>query len=91
MSRVGICFVSRENWPEYCRISTDIPAGSDYDSYLNAVEKFCADFAAKGGRAVKVDTDPAELLAWCKARNLVVNPSSRSHYAAFRLAQQDKQ
>lgn len=49
MQSVGICFVSRENWLEYCRISTDIPVGSDYETYLNAVEKFCAQFAAKGG------------------------------------------
>jgi len=90
MQSVGICFVSRENWLEYCRISTDIPVGSDYETYLNAVEKFCAQFAAKGGRALKIDTQPSELLAWCNERNMEVNPSSRSHYAAMRMAELDK-
>jgi hypothetical protein len=90
MQSVGICFVSRENWPEYCRISTDIPVGPDYDTYLNAVEKFCAEFAAKGGRAIRIETEPSELSAWCKTRNLEVNPSSRSRYAAMRMADLDK-
>jgi hypothetical protein len=85
MTPTGICFVSRSNWPEYCRISTDIPVGSDYDTFLHAVEKFCDDMAAKGGRAIKIEVKPADLLAWCQARRLQVNPSSRSHYAATRL------
>ena len=86
MMSVGICLVSRQDWPEYCRISTDIPVGSDYDTYLKGVEELCDSMAAKGRRPVKLDVKPAELLAWCQERGLEVNSSSRSHYAAARIA-----
>jgi hypothetical protein len=82
---VGICFVSRDDWPEYCRISTDIAADASYDKWLKKVEEICAGIKADGAQIIKVDTKPAELLAWCQARKLVVDRNSRAQYAAFRV------
>ena len=84
---VGLCFISREDWPEYCRVCADTPIGSDYDAWLKNVQQLCNGMAANGSRAVKIDVKPADLLAWCKARGLEVNSSSRANYAAARLAE----
>jgi hypothetical protein len=83
---VAILFCSEADWPEYCRISTD-PIFPDYGTYLKAVEEFCQRVAAQGGRAVKIDVDPAALLAWCRARGVEVNARSRADYAFARLVE----
>jgi len=81
----GHCFISREDWPEYCRSCSDTPVGSDYDAYLKDVQELCHGMAAEGCRVVKIDVKPADLLAWCQARGLEVNSKSRAEYAADRM------
>ena len=87
---VGHCFVSREEWPEYCRISTDIPVGSDYDTFANAVQKFGDEVVARGGRFIKIGVKPADILSWCQARGRQIDASARADYAAARLLDLDK-
>ena len=84
---VGLCFISREDWPEYCRVCADTPVGSDYDAYLKDVQELCHGLAREGRLVVKIDVKPADLMAWCQARGLEVNSSSRANYAAARLAE----
>jgi hypothetical protein len=81
----GHCFISREDWPEYCRICADTPVGSDYDAYLKDLQELCHGLAREGRLVVKIDVKPADLLAWCKARRLEVNSKSRAEYAADRM------
>jgi hypothetical protein len=85
------CFVSRDDWPEWCRISADIPAHADYDTWLKNVREHQQGAAAKGLRAVQVDVKPADLLAWCRGHGLNVNARSRARYAAVRGAEIDKE
>jgi hypothetical protein len=81
----GHCFISREDWPEYCRICADTPVGSDYDAWLKDLQELCYGLAREGRLVVKIDVKPADLLAWCKARGLEVNSKSRAEYAADRM------
>jgi len=81
----GHCFISREDWPEYCRICADTPVGSDYETYLKDMEELCHGMAREGCRVVKIDVKPADLLAWCQARGREVNSKSRPEYAADRM------
>ncbi len=41
--------------------------------------------AREGCRVVKIDVNPADLLAWCQARGLEVNSKSRAEYASDRM------
>ena len=90
MTPIALCFVSGEDWPEYCRISTDLPVGSDYDTWLNNLRKFRNNIVAQGGTPIQIDTKPADLLAWCQTRHVPVNPKSRALYAATRFIELNK-
>ncbi|NLX99211.1 MAG: hypothetical protein GXY83_23995 [Rhodopirellula sp.] len=87
---IALCFVSRENWPEYCRISADIPDDSDYDTFLKGAQEFCDGVAADGGRAIKIHVDPGELLAWTQTEGVDVNSNSRARYAALQLSKKQR-
>jgi hypothetical protein len=91
MMSIGMLFFSRDDRPEYCRISADIDIDEDYDEYLSNVEKLLADLAERGLRVVKIETKPAELLAWCKAHRLEVDSSSRARYASERVSELDEE
>lgn len=88
---IGLCFVSRDNWLEYCRISDDIPNDSNYDTFLQSADKFCDNIASDGGVAVKIDVDPIALIAWARREGVHVNSNSRSRYAAMQLIKKNNE
>jgi hypothetical protein len=80
---IAHCFVSREDWPEWCRVNPDI--AGDYDVFLKGLAKFCQDIEAEGGIVVKVNVQPSEFVAWCAHRGRNIDSKSRAAYAAFRM------
>jgi hypothetical protein len=82
---------AREDYEEWCGISTDLPPDASYDQWLENIKQFRERVASQGGRAIQIDVKPAELLAWCKEMSRDDNASARAAYAATRFAQLDKE
>ena len=85
MCEIVHCFVSRDDWSEWRRINPDIPPGRDYDAFLKDLRKFCDHVAVKGGRAVKINVNPSDFLAWCRSTGRDINANARADYAAIRF------
>ena len=84
---MAFCGCSRDDWPEWVKINTDLPPDATYDNWVSNIKQFRERIAAQGGIAVQIDVKPAEFLAWCQANGRDVNSSARANYAAFRFAQ----
>lgn len=82
---VAFCFVSPEDWPEFCRISEDISDDAPYENWSKKITEMEIAFKEKGVALVRVYTKPADLLAWCQAKGLKVDSPARSQYAATKV------
>jgi hypothetical protein len=88
---IGFCFVSREDYPEFRRISVDGDAMADeYDGFVTHIEKFQSEMKKQGGAAIKLYIKPEELLAWCESKGRPVDSNARAEYAARRLIEETK-
>ena len=87
---IAYCLVSRDDWPEWHRINTDVPPDADYDTWLKNVEEYRNSLIAQGIRPVQIDVQPAEFIAWCRETGRNIDSSARSTYAATRLIEINK-
>lgn len=83
---IAHCTVSRSDWPEWLRINADLPADFKYDAFLEKLGDFCDSVAAEGGRAIKINVNPADFADWCRIRGCEIDTRARASYAAAMFA-----
>lgn len=77
------CVTSRDNWPAWCAMNSDLPADADYDTWLENVNEFEQQIRSQGQLPVRVYVEPQEFVAWCRARGRNIDSTTRGEYAAF--------
>lgn len=83
---VGIAWYRREQWPRLLEISEDREKLEEsYDEWLASAVKGLGTFGSQGLKAVRVDIDTEELLAWCASRNLPVDGKARAEYTTEKV------
>lgn len=83
---VGVAWYRREQWPRLLEISEDREKLEEsYDEWLESAVKGLGTFASQGLKAIRVDVDTEELLAWCARRNLPVDGKARAEFTTEKV------
>lgn len=90
LQAIGVPWFTAETYPAVKTMSSDGHAFADtFDEWLaNAERKLASEEFAKIN-VVRVNVDPIELLAFCRAQKCEVNSRSRAEFAAHKLALRD--
>jgi hypothetical protein len=92
-NRMVVCFAwyRPEQWQRVRDISPDADALEDsYEEWLRLAEAKLAELRSSGVDVKKVDIDSEQLILWCNERGFEVNASARSHYAAEKQSELDR-
>lgn len=91
MQGIGLPFFSETEWAAAKLVMEDGHTFHDtYADFLARVEQTESRLRRQGQLTIRVHLRMAEFLPWCAARARKVNAQSRSEYAAFFAAQQDR-
>ena len=69
------------DWARWRALSEDLP--DSYEEWRSAAEETIAKSRAQPWQIRKVEIDPEEYVAWCRARGRLYNAASRALYATF--------
>lgn len=79
---VGLVWYTRENYPRILDVMEDRDVLPDtFDDWQHRAEEGRKKLFSQGFAVLKVQLDADEFVAWCRARALHVDASSRSAYA----------
>lgn len=81
---VGIPWFGSENY-RACRamMSDGAVLPEVYSDWLRQAEDVCAEAEAAGHHVLKVDIEPKDFSAWCRARNIALDAKARVRFANF--------
>ena len=86
---VGVAWYKPTQWARLRERSDDVDdIERTYLEWSECASKALVDLRRAGLRAVRVDIDVEELLAWCQQHDLPVNAESRSGYTVRKLREE---
>src|SRR5262245_34324553 len=74
-------WLRESDWPRWRALCEDLPDG--YEEWQSAAELAIAGSRAQPWQIRKVEIEPQEYAAWCRARGRLHNAASRALYATF--------
>ena len=91
MPSINYCLVSREDYPDFRRISVDGDAmAEEYDDFVGKVILAEDSMKTRGISVATIYVKPEELLLWCKSRNRLVDGSARAEYVILQAIEMEK-
>jgi hypothetical protein len=79
----GVAWYRPEQWERLREVSEDVENLEEtYVVWLQTAERMIRDGIPPDVRVERVDIDVEEVLAWCNARGLPMNATSRSRYVS---------
>ena len=69
------------DWSRWGALSEDLP--DSYEQWRSAAEEAIANSKAQPWQVRRIEIDPEDYVAWCRARGRLHNAASRALYATF--------
>lgn len=82
----GVAWYRPKQWQRLREVAEDVESLEEsYEAWLQTAERMIREGIPSNLSVEKVDVDIEALLAWCNARGLAVNATTRSRYVSETL------